>query len=289
MGKRLRILFVLLWGGCLLYAQPSQVIPPIGELARKLFEVDQHDIRYNGKDYRLYMARPANGGNSPRPVLYMLDGNGQFPVLLNAMKEVSDSTPLIVGIGYPSPRAFPKERTRDYTIPVEENDEGGGAEDFYRFLVEEVKPFVEAAYAVDTARTTLCGHSYGGLFVLYVAFDHSSAFRNYVAGSPALWWGQGAVVPKHRPLFVHPPQSVTITLGEYEKNPAADESRKRLSPEVRKAKERRTGGVAPEKLASLIAEEVPDCRFILYEGKNHGSSVPQFLQEALRVAGGGVN
>lgn len=289
MIKRLWALFLLLWLCRFLSGQPSQVIPEIGEAARQLFDMEQHDLTYNGKEYRLYIAQPAGSGQTPHPVLYMLDGNGQFPTLVNVVEEVSDNTPLIVGIGYPSSLAYPKERTRDYTIPIEGNDEGGDAEDFYRFIIDKVKPFVEANYAVDTMRQTLCGHSYGGLFTLYVAFNHTRAFQHYLAGSPAIWWGQGVIVPKRRPFFSHIPHSITITLGEYEENPELDESRKNLSPEIRKIKEQRRGGIPPRALASMIAEEVPDCRFILFQGKNHGSSIPEFLIEAVRIAGGKVN
>ncbi|WP_313381664.1 alpha/beta hydrolase-fold protein [Proteiniphilum saccharofermentans] len=285
MVKRLWTLFLLLWLCRFLSGQPSQVIPEIGESARQMFDMEQHDLTYNGREYRLYIAQPAGGGQTPRPVLYMLDGNGHFPRVVNLVEEVSDNTPLIVGIGYPSPMAYPKERTRDYTVPVEGNDEGGGAEDFYRFIVDKVKPFIEANYAMDTTRQTLCGHSHGGLFTLYVMFNHTRSFQHYLAASPSIWWGEGAIVPEHRPLFSHIPHSVTITLGEYEENPGLDPSRKNLAPEILRKKEQRKGGISSRELAVIIAEEVPDCRFILFEGKNHGSSIPEFLKEAVRVAG----
>lgn len=268
-----------------LLAQPSQVITPIEESAKQLFDLKQHDLTYNGREYRLYIAQPVGNGEVFRPVLYMLDGNGQFPMLVNGAGEVSENTPIVVGIGYPSSQAYPKERTRDYTIPIEGNDEGGGAEDFYRFIVDKVKPFIEANYAVDTTRQTLCGHSHGGLFTLYVMFNHTRSFQHYLAASPSIWWGQGAIVPTQRPLFSHIPHSVTIILGEYEENPESDPSRKNLAPEILRKKEQRKGGISSRELAVIIAEEVPDCRFILFEGKNHGSSIPEFLKEAVRVAG----
>jgi len=264
--------------------QPSQVITPIKESAKQLFDLEQHDLAYNGREYRLYIAQPVDSGDASRPVLYMLDGNGQFPMLVNGVEKVSENTPLIVGIGYPSDMAYPKERTRDYTIPIEENDEGGGAEDFYRFIVDKVRPFVESHYTIDTTRQTLCGHSHGGLFTLYVMFNHTRSFQHYVAASPSIWWGQGMVVPKRRPLFTHIPHSVTITLGEYEENPVSDPSRKNLSPDILKKKEQRKGGISPRELALMIAKEVPGTRFILFEGKNHGSSIPEFLRETVHVA-----
>lgn len=279
------LLLLLLFTIYPVQGQPSQVITPIEESAKQLFDLEQHDLIYNEREYRLYIAQPSGSGQTSHPVLYMLDGNGQFPMLINAVDEISENTPLIVGIGYPSLQAYPKERTRDYTIPIEGNVEGGGAEDFYRFIVDKVKPFIEANYAMDTTRQTLCGHSHGGLFTLYVMFNHTRSFQHYLAASPSIWWGEGAIVPEHRPLFSHIPHSVTITLGEYEENPDLDPSRKNLAPEILRKKEQRKGGISSRELAVIIAEEVPDCRFILFEGKNHGSSIPEFLKEAMRVAG----
>jgi hypothetical protein len=268
--------------------QPSQVIPSIGDSARSVFVIEQHDRSFEGKDYRLYIAAAKEPAALRRPVLYMLDGNGQFPILLNQIKNVSAGTPLIVGIGYPIDRAYPKERTRDY-VPAEYQGEGGGAEDFYRFIIQDVKPFIESHYSVDTTRQTLCGHSHGGLFALYVAFEHPSAFQHYVAASPSLWWAKGKTVPDRRPLFTTGiPQSLTLTMGEYEENPSLDTLRAKLPPAIQEIKNRRRGGMPVRRLAAIMAEEVPAFRLIVYPGKNHGSSVPLFLMEALLVAGNDI-
>jgi predicted alpha/beta superfamily hydrolase len=265
--------------------QPSQQIVPIQSRVYRLFDISQCDTAYNGNPYRLYIARPKapDANKEKTPVLYMLDGNGQFPMLLNQLTEAPANFPLIVGIGYPSDMAYPRERVRDYTIPIEGSEEGGGAETFYRFLCETVKPFIEKNYPVDTTRQTLCGHSHGGLFVLYVAFRHTPAFRHYLAASPSLWWGNGKIVPTSRPLFPSPPQSITITLGEYEENPLLDKSPRQLPAGIKK---QRQSDVSARDLHQLIAKESPNARFILYEGKTHGSSIPGFLQEAIRIAAG---
>lgn len=283
--KQVILLLFILFEVYPVVSQPSQVITPIKESAYQLFDLEQHDLTDNERAYRLYIAQPINQREASRPVLYMLDGNGQYPMLLNGVDEVSENTPLVVGIGYPSSQAYPKERTRDYTIPVEGENGGGGAENFYRFIVDKVKPFIEANYAVDTTRQTLCGHSHGGLFTLYVLFNHTRSFQHYVVASPSIWWGNGAIIPKQRPFFSDIPQSVTITLGEYEENPELDPSRKNLSPEILQKKELRKGGIPVRDLTEIIGHEVTNCRFILYEGKNHGSSIPDFLKEVVYVAG----
>lgn len=264
--------------------QPSQLLTPIEDSVYSRFTIIEYDMSFNNHAYRLYIAEPKAEAPGVRPVLYMLDGNGQFPILMNQTKVVTPYTPVIVGIGYPIRKAYPKERTRDYTIPMEGDSIGGEAEPFYRFIMEMVKPFVEERYRVDKTRQTLCGHSHGGLFTLYVAFNHTDAFRNYFAASPSVWWADGDIVPRRRPVFLSKPKSVTISLGEFEENPRPDGSGRDTNPEAEKRKQLHRNGTTARDVASLIETEVADTRFILYEGKSHGSSIPYFLKDVLQVA-----
>lgn len=283
MIRLLTFIFLFIICRLSIYGQPSQNIVPIQNHVYDLFNISQCDTIYNGNPYRLYIAEARNDGikTGKMPVLYMLDGNGQFPMILNQIKEVSENFPLIVGIGYPMTKAYPKERVRDYTIPVQGEKEGGGAESFYRFIVETVKPFVEGKYNVDTTKQTLCGHSHGGLFVLYVAFNHTSTFQNYLAASPSLWWGNGEIIPKSQPIFSSLPKSITITLGEYEEKPPLDKLPKRSPSRI---KRQRKSDISARSLFQLISKECTNSRFLLYEGKSHGSSIPNFLEEAIRIA-----
>ena len=90
-------------------------------------------------------------------------------------------------------RMFSDLRNR-YSTRLESAADYGGAEDFYRFLQEELLPIVAEAYQTDPADRTLYGHSWGGLFTLGVLFKHPEAFRNFVASSPSIWWNQRAVL-----------------------------------------------------------------------------------------------
>jgi predicted alpha/beta superfamily hydrolase len=67
---------------------------------------------------------------------------------------------------------------------------GDRSRDYGRFLVEEVKPFVDANYRTlrDPANTGVGGSSMGGLISLYLCKWYPVVFGRCAAMSPALWW-----------------------------------------------------------------------------------------------------
>jgi predicted alpha/beta superfamily hydrolase len=89
-----------------------------------------------------------------------------------------------------------KARVREYTPTPVPKLGGGRADRYARFLVEEVKPFVEREYRVlpGVRDTGIGGSSLGGLVSLYLGLKHSSIFGKIAALSPSVWWNQ---------LFIH--------------------------------------------------------------------------------------
>ena len=63
----------------------------------------------------------------------------------------------------------------------------GGAENFTKFIGEELLPYIEKEYPVTKYRT-IVGHSFGGLFVVNALMHHPDLFTNYLAIDPSLWW-----------------------------------------------------------------------------------------------------
>lgn len=192
-------------------AQPVQTIPTISSMANEIYTISHQDMSWRGHPYRVFMATPRLGQTRQDNVtaLYILDGNAQFPLAVNAvlahwtpLPQADKATqaralPVIVGLGYPEDKAYPlAARTRDYTYaaPGEAFAAGGGAADFYDFLRYKVRPYIHRQLTTDPDRQILAGHSFGGLFALYVLLNHPDAFDNYVIGSPSLWWGNGAIV-----------------------------------------------------------------------------------------------
>ncbi len=157
----------------------------------------------NGQEYRIFVKVPKGHENTPLPVIYLTDGNGNFPLLPTLCDQlVGDSymkPTMIVGIGYLFDEydEYKDLRARDFThTRLAANSPGqsefpagtGGAQKFLDFIVEELKPVIDSKYKTLPNDSTLLGHSFGGLFTLYALFQETSPFQRYVIGSPAIWW-----------------------------------------------------------------------------------------------------
>ena len=76
------------------------------------------------------------------------------------------------------------------TICPYDKPAGGGAEQFYRFLIEELRLEVENKVPAN-GTNFLVGHSYAGLFTLQTLSNHPESFDSYIAIDPSLWWDRG--------------------------------------------------------------------------------------------------
>jgi predicted alpha/beta superfamily hydrolase len=95
----------------------------------------------------------------------------------------------IVTVGYP-----PGKSAREFDLlfgPGVRADgtiaKGGGAEAFTAFLLEELKPFIEARYPVDPRNAALMGHSLAGIYTASMLARRPGAFAGYVIASPSVW------------------------------------------------------------------------------------------------------
>lgn len=134
------------------------------------------------------------------PVLYLLDGDVFFHSVVGftrffSSSRISSLPPCIVVA------ILNTDRTRDFTptfssarrdgsIHPEDKPQGGGAEQFYRFLTEELRPEVERKVPCS-GRHFLAGHSYAALFTLQTLLDHPESFEAFIAIDPSLWWDRG--------------------------------------------------------------------------------------------------
>nr|WP_314264990.1 alpha/beta fold hydrolase [uncultured Moellerella sp.] len=269
---------------CSVSARPEQSIPLIDESALKSYAISHQDISSDKYAYRIYIATPLQL-SQPAPVLYMLDGNGQFPRAVNlAAKEiVNNELPIIIGIGYQLDVAYPTlERTRDYTPKVngEAFQQGGGSEDFYQFIHSTLKPWAENHLPIDNQQQTLFGHSLGGVFTLMVLQQHPESFQRYVAASPSLWWGKGEMIDLDKLTQSAQDKVIYVTLGGLEEKPDLSQ----LSPEQLKNYQSRSSWINSRELCEHISQSAQSCTFLLFADKSHGSVIPDALHTALQVA-----
>lgn len=88
-------------------------------------------------------------------------------------------------------------RRSEYTVDVTPLG-GGKAEAYGRFVVEEVKPFIDATYRTQAGRenTYTAGSSLGGIVSLELLSRYPELFGGAGVVSPALWWADRAIVKR---------------------------------------------------------------------------------------------
>lgn len=173
--------------------------------------IKTHSIssKYTGKEYEIKVLLPKNYGNGINyPTVYLIDGYYHFNdvgnekirlVKKNKMQDV-----ILVSIEYlnlslsslANLSAIERYRTEDLTYPEDSENEsaekGGGALLFYDFMKHELIPLIDQSYSTNVNNRTLLGHSLGGYFALFQAFNSPSQqlFDYVVSVSPTLFWAE---------------------------------------------------------------------------------------------------
>jgi predicted alpha/beta superfamily hydrolase len=142
---------------------------------------------------------PASYGVSRRfyPVIYAQDGqNLSDPAMAfagtweldAALQEVARAgrEAIVVGVANGGAR-----RVFEYGPFYDSTHEAGGGERYVRFLVDTLKPRIDARYRTRAERgsSLLLGSSMGGLISLYAFFSASRVFGGVAALSPSIWFG----------------------------------------------------------------------------------------------------
>lgn len=261
------------------------------------FESFTLDSRDAERHYRVYLGIPRSSGRSAsgHPVLYLLDGNAVEDDLERADLEPLAELPVLVMLGYATEQRFEVEsRAFDYTPgpplrDVEGPRAGGGAEAFLRLLVDQVKPEVERRVMIDASRQTLWGHSFGGLFALFVLSHAPETFQQYAVADPALWWADGA-------LFRQMQQQVSaqaagrhllvMRAGAEARRPVLSEEQKKRLEERQRATQSVPSDAALVLLRHLVATAAVQGHYREYPGLSHGPLFRASVLPALRMAVG---
>jgi predicted alpha/beta superfamily hydrolase len=136
------------------------------------------------------------------PVLYMHDGQNIFDAatsFLGIEWQVDEHVERLIKAGRIEPIIVVgvynnAARMDEYTPDRDEKRGGGGlGEKYARFIVDEVKPFIDKTYRTRPGRehTAIAGSSLGGLVSLYICRQHAETFSMCGAISPYLNWNGG--------------------------------------------------------------------------------------------------
>ncbi|MDX1615532.1 MAG: alpha/beta hydrolase-fold protein [Candidatus Promineifilaceae bacterium] len=150
------------------------------------------------------MAYPVVYASPAFPDFYFI-----WPIITSML--VSEELPpvILVGTGYglDEPRENVLRRLRDH-MPTRDQvmDQDvvewagtepvgiGEADNFLRFIHEELQPFVDDNYRTQPDDTTYAGCSSSGLFGLHVLFKRPETFRRYILGSPPIFRADRAIL-----------------------------------------------------------------------------------------------
>ena len=131
------------------------------------------------------------------PVIYLLDGGAEEDFHhITGLANISAAYGLtreVIVVGIEG-----RDRRHDLTAPSSDPADlkvaptSGGSDPYRRFLVDELKPWVEGRYRTD-GHSALMGESLAGLFVVETALRMPQAFDDYIAISPSMWWNREAL------------------------------------------------------------------------------------------------
>ncbi len=95
---------------------------------------------------------------------------------------------------------------------------GGGGEAYARFLVDEVKPFIDATYRTQPGRdgTSIGGSSLGGLITMAIGAWYPDVFGGLLVVSPSVWWGRSAILDLVRDASFSARPTVWLDIGTAE-------------------------------------------------------------------------
>ena len=158
------------------------------------------------RDVLVYLP-PGYAADSTRryPVLYFHDGNNVFDGATSfipgqewGVDETAErlirshAVPPFIAVAI----ANSPDRMAEYTPAADARHGGGHAGDYARFLIEELKPFVDSTYRTlpAAASTGVVGSSLGGIVSLWLGLEHPEVFRLVGCISPAAWWADGDII-----------------------------------------------------------------------------------------------
>ena len=240
-----------------------------------LLDSSYHDLSstINSQTYRVFIGgiRVGHVEPSPRPLVFVLDGNWLFASVYEYLRvlsifEPSLGDPLVVGLGYPTDDVNTLLRLRDRDMaPLPGNV--NNVDQFLSFICDDVLTYLQTELSIVPVKKILAGHSWGGTFPLYAMGANKSGFDGYLASSPAI------------------PGTVLKNIDEYIQKMTLTKETKLFisvgSDEGLQFPEIIEGFPSLEKALAQHAPEKLSYRSIIFENENHSSITMAALSKGL--------
>jgi predicted alpha/beta superfamily hydrolase len=129
--------------------------------------------------------------------LYVLDGDWNAKIVIDVvafMRQLGMLPPVII-VSVPNYFDAKGVNSRDHDLTpsaLPNEPRSGGAAMFLKFLRTELLPYVDQHYPTNGVHL-IHGHSYGGLFLMYVLANDAQLFDGYLALDPAMRWDNQTV------------------------------------------------------------------------------------------------
>ncbi|HAD12948.1 MAG TPA: esterase [Saprospirales bacterium] len=197
------LFFLFLIISCSINAQENKVV--IGAI-----DSVQSNILGELRKVMVYMPDGSANNQQRYPVVYLLDGEGNFTTLVGILQYLSTGgnnfCPKMIVVGIPN-----TDRTRDLTpthvdvyppfMDSASCKTSGGGENFIAFIEKELMPHIEAKYPTAPYKM-LIGHSFGGLAVMQTFVHHTDLFNAYICIDPSMWWDNQKLLQQARKALV---------------------------------------------------------------------------------------
>lgn len=164
----------------------------------------RHPVLYMHDGQNLFNAATAYGGRE-----WHLDETADGMVMAGRIEPL-----IIVGINHAG-----ADRMHELTPTASRKHKAGGRGALYaKFLIEELKPFIDANYRTRPERdcTGTGGASLGGLIALYLGFAVPDVFSRLMVMSPSLWWDRRGVLQELRAAQDKVPLKIWLDAGTLE-------------------------------------------------------------------------
>jgi len=157
--------------------------------------IENHQSKVLGEKRRFMVDLPENYYENEQsyPTLYVIDADFQFHHVSAVTKNLArmGKIPPMIVIG------IANQGNADYlyqTTWIVEGEEGfGGADNFYRYISDELVPTVDKQFRTNENRV-LAGYSLGGLFTTYAMIQENTPFNAFLAMSPSYWFDDYSAV-----------------------------------------------------------------------------------------------